>query len=77
MDDLAKSVREQLILMPDLERYLDIMSKVKLTDLERQVCDMKYLRGLTLITIGEELGYSESYMKRIHQRILRKITRIF
>lgn len=77
MDDLAKQARRQLIDMPDLERYLEIMSKVKLTDTERQVCDMKYLRGLTLITIGEELGYSESHIKRIHQRVLRKITRIF
>lgn len=77
MDDQTKEARRYLADIPDMERYLNLMSKVKLTDTEREVCDMKYLRGLGLISISEELGYSEAHIKRIHQRILRKLTRIF
>lgn len=77
MDDQRKQVRQFLADIPALDSYLDLMDKVKLTELERKVCDMKYLRGWTLIYIGEELGYSEAHIKRVHQKALRKLTKMF
>ena len=77
MDDRRKSTRKQLTDMPLLESYLDLVHRAKLTDLERKLCDRKYLNGWTLIQIGEELGYSETHMKRVHRNALRKLTRQF
>lgn len=76
MDGHRKTARQYLADIPTLESYYDLVEKVKLTDTERRLCDMKYLRGMSLIHIGEELGYSEIQMKRIHQKILRKLTRL-
>lgn len=77
MDGHRKEARRILTDIPEIDSYLDLIGKAKLTDLERKVCDMKYLRGWKLIDIGEELGYSERYMKKIHGKALRKLTNLF
>lgn len=74
MDDRQKITRQQIEDIPSMERYLNLMERAKLTELERRVCDMKYLQGWRLIDIGEELGYSERHIKRAHQKALRKLT---
>ena len=76
MDERRKAVRKELTEMPLLESYLELVSKAKLTDIERKVCDFKYLHGWTLINIGEEFGYSEVHIKRVHQSALRKLTKV-
>lgn len=50
------------------------MERAKLTEIERKVCDMKYLQGWRLIDIAEELGYCERQIRRVHQKALRKLT---
>lgn len=40
------------------------------------MCDYKYRKGWSLIQIGEELGYSESGVKRIHLRALKKLEKV-
>lgn len=74
MNDRQRQTRQQLEDIPSVERYLSLMERAKLTEIERKVCDMKYLQGWRLIDIGEELGYSERQIKRVHQRALRKLT---
>ena len=74
MDDQQRLTRQQLEDIPSIERYLDLMERAKLTEIERKVCDMKYLKGWRLIDIGEELGYSERQIKRAHQKALKKLT---
>ena len=74
MDDQNKQTRQHLTDIPSVERYLSLMERAKFTELERKVCDMKYLQGWRLIDIAEELGYCERQIRRVHQKALRKLT---
>lgn len=51
------------------------MSKIKLTPVERHVCDLKYLDDKTFMEIGESIGISESGAIKAHKRALEKIAR--
>ncbi len=76
MDPYRKKTRRQVTDMEDIEEYHRLMARVKLTPIERQVCDLKYLEGQNLAFIGDKLGYSESGIKSIHKRALRKIAKM-
>ncbi|WP_117170591.1 hypothetical protein [Paraliobacillus sediminis] len=41
--------------------------------LDNQVLRLKYIDGLTLELIGEELNYSTQYIGQVHAELLRKI----
>lgn len=68
-----KFVRRSIRTLPSVKDYSQLMDTAKLTPIERRVCDLKYLKDFSMITIGEELGYSESGIKKIHQRVLTKL----
>ena len=74
MDKERKDTRHRLEDIPSVEKYLQLMERAKLTPNERRVCDMRYLQGWRIIDIGEELGYSERQVRRMHQRALSKLT---
>ena len=76
MDSKTKSVRKYLTDIPEKQIYLDLMNRAKLTPTERIVCDMKYLDGQNLCFIGDSLGFSEDWTKRIHKAALKKLSQI-
>jgi len=76
MDSYHKETRRKVTDMEDLEEYHRLLDRVKLTPIERQVCDLKYLGGQNMAFIGDKLGYSESGIKRIHKRALHKISKM-
>ena len=61
--------------MPNISDYKELMSKIKLTPVERHVCDLKYLDDKTFMEIGESIGISESGAIKAHKRALEKIAR--
>lgn len=78
MDGTRKRMRRQINKarrMP--ESYEDLLSRVNLLPKEREILDLHYLQGLSLMEIGERMGYSESRVKQIHRRILDVLTGIF
>lgn len=76
MDNRTKSARQYLTDIPEKKCYLELMDKAKLTPTERIVCDMKYLEGQNLCFIGDTLGFSEDWTKRIHKTALKKLSQI-
>lgn len=76
MDPERKKARKWVNDIPEKEIYFRFMERAKLTPIERDVCDMKYLKGHDLAFIGDTLGYSEDGIKRIHHRALKKLVQI-
>ena len=76
MDPKTKATRKYLTELPEKKCYLELMDKAKLTPNERTVCDMKYLDGQNLCFIGDTLGFSEDWTKRIHRQALLKLSKI-
>lgn len=76
MDCKTKATRKFLNDIPEKQIYLDLMERAKLTPTERIVCDMKYLEGQNLCFIGDTLGFSEDWTKRIHHSALKKLSQI-
>ena len=57
--------------------YEELFSHINLLPKEREILDLHYLQGLSLMEIGERLGYSESRVKQIHRRVLDVLAGIF
>lgn len=76
MDQHLRQARRALADIPTKREYLRLMEAAKLTPLERQVCDLKYLGGHSLSYIADTAGYSESWIKAIHHNALRKLGQI-
>ncbi len=76
MNGQTKSARKYLVEIPEKKSYLELMERAKLTPTERMVCDMKYLQGQNLAFIGDTLGFSEDWTKRIHRQALLKLSKI-
>lgn len=76
MDQCRRITRRRIAELPRVQDYQSLMDNANLTEVERVVCDYKYRRGWSLIQIGEELGYSESGIKRIHLRALKKLEKL-
>lgn len=76
MEACIKLARHKIQEIPAKTDYETLLNSANLTDLERDVCRMKYEKGWSLIQIGEELGYSESWMKRVHHNALKKLEKL-
>ena len=76
MDQCRRITRQRIAELPRVQDYQSLMDNANLTEVERVVCDYKYRRGWSLSQIGEELGYSESGIKRIHLRALKKLEKL-
>ncbi len=73
MEDKCKQTRYRLKNISSIPEYNALMSQIKLTDIERRVCDLHYLNGMSMMQIGDQLHYSESGIKHIHRRVLKKV----
>ena len=76
MDQCRRITRQRIAELPRAQDYQSLMDNANLTEVERTVCDYKYRKGWSLIQIGEEPGYSESGIKRIHLRALKKLEKM-
>lgn len=76
MDQHLRQARRALADIPTKREYLRLMEAAKLTPLERQVCDLKYLDGHSLAYIADTIGYSEAWIKATHHSALRKLGQI-
>lgn len=73
MDLRRKQTRQILTDLPSKQAYAQLLDAAKLTPLERQVCDLKYLGGHTLSYIADTVGYSESWVKCLHRSAMCKL----
>lgn len=63
----------------DLEKadFLTLIDRLMLSETEEQMMKMIYMKRKTMNQIADELGYSEAGIIKAHQRIIKKISKIF
>lgn len=59
--------------MNDIHEFEALLSKVKLSEVEKQILRFVYVEQLTMIDIGDKLGFSEQCVKKKHKKALAKI----
>lgn len=53
-----------------------MLDKVILTEEERQIMELHYLKGMSLLQISYQLDYAEVTISRKHKKILNKIKNV-
>ena len=59
-----------------ISSFNELLDQVILSDEEKQILVLHYIKGKDLRFIGDMLGYSESTIKRKHKKALHKIGKI-
>lgn len=69
-------IRQKLSEIPDLNLFTKILENSTLSELDKCIIKLYYLEDKNLSYIGDELGYSESWIKKKHSKILKKLGKL-
>lgn len=67
--------RRKLKSIYDVKTFKDLLDTCILTEDERTIIELHYLKGKDLAYIADTLGFSESTVKRKHRNILSKLNK--
>lgn len=76
MNDERKNTKRKLKEIPKLSTFNEILEQSTLTDLEKEIVRMHYLKKIPIEVIGDLKGYSKSAIMRMHKIILNKLSKI-
>lgn len=62
--------------IPKISTLMELLDSCTLTDEDKDIIKMHYVKGKNLGYIADILGYSESTIKKKHKQILNKISKI-
>lgn len=68
--------RNRLREIVEIQTFSDLLNQCILSEEDRQIMELHYLRGKDLRYIADLLGYSEGTIKKKHRRILKKLKQI-
>ena len=68
--------RNRLKEIVEIQTFSDLLDRCILSEEDRQIMELHYLRGKDLRYIADLLGYSEGTIKKKHRRILKKLKQI-
>lgn len=68
--------RNRLKEIVEIQTFSDLLNRCILSEEDRQIMELHYLRGKDLRYIADLLGYSEGTIKKRHRRILKKLKQI-
>lgn len=68
--------RNKIMELPKVVSFNDLIEKSTLKPIEKELMYMHYLQDKDFRYIGDMLGYSESWMKRVHIRALKKLNKL-
>ena len=71
-----KRIRRKLKEIPRVSTFENLLENAMLDDIDKQILKMYYLQGKDLSYIADELGYSESGIKKRHAKALNKISKL-
>ena len=71
-----KRIRRKLKEIPRVSTFENLLENAMLDDIDKQILKMHYLQGKDLSYIADELGYSESGIKKRHAKALNKISKL-
>jgi len=69
--------RRKLKEIPSLCRFDDLLEQSTLTDEDKKILRMHYLKGKDFRYIGDMLGYAEITIKKRHSKALSKLNKLF
>lgn len=69
--------RRKLKDIPDVSRFDDLLERSTLTDEDKEILRLPYLKGKDFRYIGDTLGYAEVTIKKRHAKALAKLNKLF
>lgn len=73
MREQYKKIISYINNMPSQEQYELLMQKTKLSDIEREICRLRYIKQHDFGFIADTFGYSCRQIQTIHKRAIFKI----
>lgn len=70
-------IRKKLKEIPELSRFDDLLERSTLTDEDKELLRLHYLKGKDFRYIGDTLGYAEVTIKKRHAKALSKLNKLF
>lgn len=77
MDKENAETRKKLKGISSVDEFRSILERTMLSDEEKQILILYYKEKKSLAYIADELGMSETTVKRKHRKILMKLGRVF
>ena len=68
---------KRLKAIPSVCRFDDLLEQSTLTDEDKEILRLHYLKGKDFRYIGDMLGYAEITIKKRHSRALSKLNKLF
>ena len=69
--------RKRLKSIPTVSRFDDLLEQTTLTDIDKEILRLHYLKGNDFRYIGDTLGYAEVTIKKRHIKALKKLSKLF
>ena len=69
--------RRKLKDIPDVSRFDDLLERSTLTDEDKEILRLHYLKGKDFRYIRDTLGYAEVTIKKRHAKALAKLNKLF
>ena len=70
------SVQKALKAIPELKTFEQLLQESTLSELDKQIFRLHYLEDKDFAFIADELGYSESGIRKRHKRAIKKLSSI-
>lgn len=75
MSDHIKT-RNKLKSIPRVSTFMELLNSCTLSEEDKEIIKLHYVKNKSLSYIADTLGYSESAIKKKHKKILSKISKI-
>lgn len=69
--------RKRLKSIPTVSRFDDLIEQLTLSDEDKEILRLHYLKGKDFRYIGDTLGYAEITIKKRHIKALKKLSELF
>ena len=71
-----KSTQHNLEEIPDIKTFEELIEQLTISEEDKTLMRLHYIENKNFAYIADVLGYSESWVKRKHLRILKKLDKI-
>lgn len=68
--------RKKLKNIPKVSTFMELLDSCTLTEEDKEIIKLHYLKGKSLSYIADILGYSESAIKKKHKKVLSKLNKL-
>lgn len=68
--------RNKIMELPEVVSFNNLIERSTLKPIEKELMCMHYLQDKDFCYISDILGYSESWMKRVHLKALKKLSKL-